>query len=156
MKPLVDDLDRAILSCLYEDGRMPCAEIARRVGHVSVRTVSNRIRRLAQNGIINIRPIVFPKAIGYNISADVSVEVAPGKAKEVANRLLKLGRVSYIAVVTGDRDLDLAVYAVDVEDLQRFIQEELHSTPGVVRTKTYVITETIMRTAEWRMPSDLP
>ncbi len=64
--------------------------------------------------------------------------------------------MSYIAIVTGDRDLDLAVYAVDVEDLQRFIQEELHSTPGVTRTKTYVIAETTMRTAEWRMPAELP
>ncbi len=75
MRALVDDLDRAILDCLYEDGRMPCAEIARRLGHVSVRTVSNRIRRLTDKGIINIRPVVLPKAIGYNISADVSVWV---------------------------------------------------------------------------------
>jgi Lrp/AsnC family transcriptional regulator for asnA, asnC and gidA len=156
MRALVDDLDRDILHCLYEDGRMPCAEIARRLGHVSVRTVSNRIRRLTGKGIINIRPVVLPKAIGYGISADVSVEVAPGKAKDVANRLLSLGRVSYIAIVTGDRDLDLAVYAVDVEDLQRFIQEELHSIPGVARTRTYVIAETTMRTAEWRMPAELP
>ncbi len=156
MKPLVDDLDRAILRYLYEEGRMSSAEIARRVGHVSAKTVSNRIRRLTEKGIISVRAVVMPKPLGYDIQADISIEVKPGKARDVAQALLKLGRVNYVAIATGDRDLSIAVNAADTHDLQDFVHHELHTIPGVQKTKTYVITEILTRSGDWRIPEKLP
>jgi len=156
VKLTVDDIDRAILSYLYEDGRMSCAQIARRVGNISVRTVNNRIRRLTQKGIVKVRAVAFPEAVGYDIVADVSIEVEPGKARKVAEGLLKLGRVNYVAIVTGESDLSVAVYAADPRDLQTFIHEQLQQIPGVQRTRTSLITEILTRSADWRIPAELP
>ncbi|MCK4899764.1 MAG: AsnC family transcriptional regulator, partial [Anaerolineales bacterium] len=48
-----DRTDWKIITLLNEDGRMPSAEIARRLGNVSARTVTNRIEALTRKGIIN-------------------------------------------------------------------------------------------------------
>lgn len=154
MKPPLDDTDRAILGCLYEDGRVSCAEVARRVGNVSLRTVSNRIRRLTEKGIITIRAVVCPERAGYDIVADVSIEVEPGKAREVGEALVKCSRVNYVAIVTGESDLSIAVCAADLHDLQTFIHDELQQIRGVRKTKTYVIIEILTRSADWRIPDE--
>jgi len=81
-----DEYDWKIIGLLNEDGRMPSAEIARILDNVSARTVTNRINALKENGIINIRAVVNPEAVGYNVMADVLVDVEPGRVREVARR----------------------------------------------------------------------
>ena len=56
-----DHIDWEIITLLNEDGRMPSAEIARRLGDVSARTVTNRINQLTKHGIINVRAVVNPE-----------------------------------------------------------------------------------------------
>ena len=60
-----DEFDWKIITLLNEDGRMPSAEIARKLGNVSARTVTNRINALTENGIISVRAIVDPVKVGY-------------------------------------------------------------------------------------------
>ena len=79
-----DDFDWKIIALLNEDGRMPSAEIARKLGDVSARTVTNRINALTEHGIINVRAVVDPEMVGYGVMADVFVEVEPGHVREVA------------------------------------------------------------------------
>ncbi len=64
MRPKVDYLDRAILSLLQENARMPAAEMARRLGNVSARTVSNSILKLTEKGVIVIVAGAVPSALG--------------------------------------------------------------------------------------------
>ncbi len=66
-----DRTDWKIIALLNEDGRMSSAEIARQLGDVSARSVSNRINALTEQGVINIRSIVNPEAVGYGVLADV-------------------------------------------------------------------------------------
>ncbi|MCK4975423.1 MAG: winged helix-turn-helix transcriptional regulator, partial [Anaerolineales bacterium] len=56
-----DTFDWKIIALLNEDGRMPSTVIARNLGNVSARTVSNRINTLIENGIINVRAVVNPE-----------------------------------------------------------------------------------------------
>ncbi len=65
---------------------MPSTVIARNLGNVSARTVSNRINTLIENGIINVRAVVNPEKVGYGVMADVFVEVEPGKVRAVAQQ----------------------------------------------------------------------
>lgn len=88
MEPLdkLDRVDCEIIALLNEDGRMPSAEIARRLGNVSARTVTNCIEALTRKGIINIRAVVNPETVGYGVLADVFIETEPGRLREVAER----------------------------------------------------------------------
>jgi Lrp/AsnC family transcriptional regulator for asnA, asnC and gidA len=156
MRPRVDALDRAILGLLQENARMPAAEMARRLGDVSARTVSNRIQRLTEKGIIAIMAGAIPHALGYNIAADIYIEVEPLKVSEVAEALIKLEPVVYVAVTTGEADLSIQAHAADIQDLQTFITEQVHAISGVRRTKTFVIMQILKQSCDWGFPARLP
>lgn len=152
MRPEIDELDRAIVDLLREDARMASAEIARRLGYASRKTVTKRIRRLVQKGIIRLRVIPDPAALGYPITADISVETESGKVREVARMIAELDRVSYVAIITGDRDLMAQVHATDMRDLQALITDELQAIPGVIRTRTVMLTEIVKDIDRWGIP----
>ena len=51
-RPLIDDdLNRRLVALLQQDGRMPHAELAERLG-VSRPTVIERVRRLEEEGVV--------------------------------------------------------------------------------------------------------
>jgi hypothetical protein len=54
----IDKIDREIVSLLMEDGRMPSAEVARRIGNVSERVVRYRIENLKTYK--NLYPQIYP------------------------------------------------------------------------------------------------
>ena len=56
----LDAIDRRIVSLLIEDGRMSSAEMTRRIGHVSERTVRYRVDRLINSGVIRVGAVVMP------------------------------------------------------------------------------------------------
>ena len=93
-----DNTDWKIITLLNEDGRMPSAEIARRLGNVSARTVTNRIEALTKKGIINIRAIVNPEMVGYGVLADVFIEVEPGRVREWLKELPNFHRSAMLPV----------------------------------------------------------
>jgi Lrp/AsnC family transcriptional regulator for asnA, asnC and gidA len=71
----IDKIDLQIIDLLMEDGRMPAAEIARRVDGSSGRAVRYRIERMVAEGIIKVCAVVNPKKFDYTIVADVVIEV---------------------------------------------------------------------------------
>ena len=103
----LDKIDREIIRLLNEDGRMSCAEIARRLGGVSPRTVRHRVESLIGRNIIKVRAIVNPVALGYHVMADVLIEVEPGRVREVAEAVAAFYQVSYVACATGDTDVSI-------------------------------------------------
>ena len=150
-----DNTDWKIITLLNEDGRMPSAEIARRLGNVSARTVTNRIEALTRKGIINIRAIVNPKMVGYGVLADVFIEVEPGRVREVAEGVAEFSQVSYVACATGDTDISISVRARNIEELFNFVTEKLGKIPGVRRTQSYLMPLKIKDLDTW-LPPDVP
>lgn len=135
---------------------MSCIEIARRLGYVSDRTVSTRIQSLIDRGIIKVTSVCNRRELGYSIIADISIEAEPRKVMEVAQALSALDRVSYVAIVAGDRDVSVQVNAADAEDLEAFITETVQAIPGVQRTRTYLLTRILKDIQEWTIPPQLP
>ncbi|MGB9722659.1 MAG: Lrp/AsnC family transcriptional regulator [Chloroflexia bacterium] len=150
----VDRQDVAIVDLLMEDGRMSCAEIARRVGGISERAVRYRIARLVREGVIRVSAIPNPKALGFLVVADVMIEVEPGHIREVAETLRGYECVSYAACSTGDRDVSIQVVARDNAELYRFVTEVVAQVPGVRRTETYLVPIILKDVYEWRIPRE--
>ncbi len=149
----IDDLDRSIIHLLQEDSRMPSAEIARRLG-VAERTVRARINRLVQDGIVKLVAIVNPAALGYDVIADIFLEVEPGRLEDVAEQLVAMEEVAYVGLTTGDRDISIQVFVPSVDALYRFITEKLQCIPGVVGTTTYVVPRVLKWLHHWSLPTD--
>ena len=149
-----DHTDSQIIRLLNEDGRIPSAEIARRLGDVSARTVTNRIEALIREGIINIRAVVNPETVGYGVLADVFIETEPGRLLEVAERVAEFPQISYVACATGDTDVIISVRARNIKELYNFVIEVLGKIPGVRHTQTFLLPLKIKNIATW-MPPDV-
>ena len=150
-----DSFDWKIIEMLNEDGRMPSAEIARKLGNVSARTVTNRINAFLEEGFINIRAIVNPEAVGYSVMADVLVDVEPGRVREVAQRAAEFPECSYVACATGETDVSISLRVRGINELFDFVTENLSKIPGVRNTQTYLLPLKIKDLDTWLPPNVL-
>jgi Lrp/AsnC family transcriptional regulator, regulator for asnA, asnC and gidA len=149
----IDVVDYQIIDLLLEDGRMNAAEIARRLeGESSERSIRYRINRMVEEGIITISAVVNPRALGYQVIADVFVEVEPGKIQEVAQALAAHEMVSYVACSIGDRDISAQVVARDNGEVYAFATEFIGHLPGVRKTTTSIVPMTMKDVHQWRVP----
>jgi Lrp/AsnC family transcriptional regulator for asnA, asnC and gidA len=151
----VDEIDRAILNCLQQDARMPCTQIAGQIGYITPRAIRNRLQSLLERGYIAIEAGAIPERLGYVISADISVEAQPGTIRQVADSLCDLDQVIYVALSTGDTDISASIVATDMDDLQTYITEKVHSIPGVRKTRTIVLTRVLKQSYDWPFPEEL-
>lgn len=151
----IDEVDLAIANLLMEDGRMECAEIARRIGSISDRVVRYRLNRLRKKGIIQIRAIPNPHAVHFPVAADVFVEIEPGQVMEVAKKMMEYDSVSYVACCTGENDMSLQVVARDNLELYRFVTEVVAKVPCVKKTTTLLIPIILKDVYEWRIPASV-
>ncbi len=150
-----DSFDWKIIAFLNEDGRTPSAEIARKLGNVSARTITNRINALIEHGIINIRAIVNPETVGYGVMADVFVDVEPGRVREVASQAAKFPQSSYVACATGASDVSISLRVRSIEELFDFVTEKIGTIPGVRRTQSYLLPLKIKDLDTWLPPNVL-
>ncbi len=148
----IDAIDKQISDLLIEDGRMTCSKIAKRIGEVSERAVRYRINRLIKNNIIAIHGNVNGPGLGFNVFADVFIDVEPGMVKEIAQKLTTYEAVSYVACTTGDTDISLQVFARDNNELYQFVTEVLGRIQGVRKTRTSLITAIIKDDHVWHIP----
>ena len=145
----LDRIDREIIRLLNKDGRMSNAEIARRLDGIPPRTISHRVEGLIARGIIAVRAIVNPVALGYSILADVFIEVEPGHVREVAETVARFPQVSYVACATGECDVSISVRVHSAEELFDFVTEQVGRIPGVRRTHTYLLPAKLKDIDTW-------
>ena len=149
----LDKIDEAIVCLLQEDGRMPSAEIARRIGNgVTERVVRFRIKKMQQDGIIKISAILNPEAVGYPVAADVWIEVESGQVMEVAKKLASFEQVTYVACSTGDRDISCQVSARDNLELHHYVTDTIANVAGVKKANFVVIPVILKDIDDWRIP----
>ena len=152
MSHKADSIDRAIVDLLIQDGRMSCTEIARKIGHVSERSVRYRIDRLVKEGIIRVSAVVSPKAVGFPVTADVFIEVEPGRIMDVAHQLMKFECVSYVACSTGETDVSAQIVARNNEELYGFVTQVIAQVPGVRKTTTVLLPIILKDVYQWSIP----
>lgn len=66
----------------------------------------------------------------------VQLQCAPGKTYEVADAIYKTELVSELYSTSGDYDLLLKVYVESDQDVGKFINDNIASIPGIIRSLT--------------------
>ena len=149
----IDNIDRAIVDLLMEDGRMPATEIARRLGEeVSERAVRYRIGRLVKEGLITLSAIPNPRSLGFEVVADVFIEVEPSQIREVAQLLAQQERVTYVACSIGERDVSIQVVAHDLAEFYTYVTEVVGKLPGVRKTTSSIVPVILKDIHRWNIP----
>ncbi len=117
-----DDLNRAIIKLLQQDGRAPYKDIARALD-VSEGTIRNRVQSMKQSGALKIVALTDPMAIRYQADAMIGIKVAnPATPRAVAQRLAELSEVVYVLWVSGRYDLLIEVVCESSTAFQEFLE----------------------------------
>lgn len=133
----LDELDFAIASCLQQDGRMSFTVMAEQL-NVSVGTIRTRMNKLIEEGTISIIGRVDPDKVGFRSYAHIAVSVRPATLQEkVAQKIAKLPEVSFLAMTSGDYDLEVDVMCRDNDHLVNFVNA-ISKFAGVHQTKTTI------------------
>lgn len=145
-RPLIDDdLNRRLVALLQQDGRMPHAELAERLG-VSRPTVIERVRRLEEEGVVAGYAARVPaEKVGKPCVAFVAVRFKPGTDDATEERFLKALEkepdVLEAHTVAGEDCLLLKVVAADPQGVNEKLKR-IRSLGNQVTTRTTVVLGT--------------
>ncbi len=129
----MDKLDIAIVDVLQCDGRASNAKIAREVC-VSEGTIRRRLKKLIDEGFIEVRVIVVSRGSGRDFPSIVYITVEPSLIDDVLKRVHDLDEVMFVAITTGVYDIVAFVGVESSEMLNEFLNR-LGAIPGVLRTE---------------------
>ena len=133
----LDALDARLIRALCDTPRAGVMELARQLG-VARGTVQARLDKLQQRGIVSgFDPDLDLRAMGYEVLAFVSLEIAQGRLDDVAKHLREIPEVLEIHSVTGPGDLHCRVVARTNDHLQHVIGRILE-VQGINRTLTQI------------------
>ena len=133
----LDDLDRKIISLLQEDGRMPFAEMARRL-KVNENTIRFRFSRLLNKGVIRrIVALIDPRMVGINQSAALMLKIDPERIDHVLKELHDMREIPNIYQLSGDYDAIVVVMARDMNELHDIVSR-IKKIKGVTEVNTLV------------------
>ena len=80
---MLDEVDRAIVSYLQYDGRMPFTQIAEALG-ITEATVRRRVKNLSDNNKLQIVAIVPPREMGWSEAAMIGISTKSNLINDVA------------------------------------------------------------------------
>lgn len=139
----VDATDARLLLALAESPRATVLALADRVG-LSRNTVQARLAGLEARGVLtSFERRIDPAALGYPLTAFVTVQVTQRMLAEVAEALDRVPEVVEVLGISGQTDLLVQLVARDADDLYR-ISGQLLATDGVERTTTSLVMRTLV------------
>ncbi|XTZ40241.1 Lrp/AsnC family transcriptional regulator [Salmonella enterica] len=102
MDYLIDDIDRAILTCLAEDARISLKVLSARVGLTSPST-AERMKRLEERGFIQgYGARIDLASLGYTLQALVRIRPLPGMLHKVEKMIQDMPQCIECDKVTGE------------------------------------------------------
>jgi Lrp/AsnC family transcriptional regulator, leucine-responsive regulatory protein len=123
--PRLDETDRRIIGELTKEGRVPLAELGRRVS-LSSPAVAERVRRLERAGVITgYRAEIDPRMVGYPMTAIIRIKPAPGRLQRIPEVAAELSQVSECHRITGEDCFYLKVYLRSIEELSGLLDRFL-------------------------------
>jgi len=136
-KPLVlDDVSKAIIEQLQEDGRRSYAEIGKAVG-LSEAAVRQRVQKLTDAGVMQVVAVTDPMQLGFYRQAMIGVRVT-GDTTAVAEALGEISAVDYVVLTAGSFDILAEVVCENDDDLIELLNTRIRAIDGVASTETFV------------------
>jgi Lrp/AsnC family transcriptional regulator, regulator for asnA, asnC and gidA len=143
----LDDVSKAIIEQLQQDGRRPYAAIGKVVG-LSEAAVRQRVQRLIETGVMQVVAVTDPLQLGFARQAMIGIRVR-GSLEAVADALVELEEVNYVVVTAGTFDLLTEAVCESDEALLELISTSIRSIEGVESTETFMYLQLRKQTYSW-------
>jgi Lrp/AsnC family transcriptional regulator for asnA, asnC and gidA len=143
----LDDLSKAIIEQLQQDGRRAYAAIGKVVG-LSEAAVRQRVQRLLDQGAMQIVAVTDPLELGFHRQAMVGIK-AEGQLDAIADELAEMEEIDYVVITAGSFDLLAEVVCESDEHLLEVLSQRIRTIPGVKVTETFVYLKLRKQTYSW-------
>lgn len=143
----LDEMSKAIIEKLQQDGRRSYAAIGKSVG-LSEAAVRQRVQRLVDSGAMQIVAVTDPMQMGFTRQAMIGVR-CQGDATKVAEKIADIDAVAYVVLTAGTFDAIAEVVCEDDTELLELLNTEIRSVPGVMSTETLVYLKLVKQQYNW-------
>jgi DNA-binding Lrp family transcriptional regulator len=132
----IDETDKALLTLLEENARLPVATLARRLG-LARTTVQARLERLETSGVIEGYTLRLGQNARAPLRATVLVSIEPRSAPVVLSRLKSLPQVRRVHTTSGRFDLIVTLEAATTEALDETL-DRIIGAKGVKSSESLI------------------
>ncbi|KVN28847.1 Lrp/AsnC family transcriptional regulator [Burkholderia ubonensis] len=137
----LDAFDRKLLMEVQRDAQTPQNELGARV-NLSTAAVNRRLRRLAEDGVIErYTAVVAPEKVGYALTIVVNVEMEREQIDQIdamKRTFERCPQVQQCYYVTGEWDFVLILIVRDMDQYNALTRQLFFSNNNVKRFKTLV------------------
>ena len=142
----LDAFDRKILEALAQNGRIPVAELAEKVG-LSKTPCQNRFKRLIADGFIQgFKAILDPSKMNLDHIAFAEVKLTHTHEAALTGfnaAVKKIKEVEECHMIAGRFDYLLKIRTRDIKKYRLVLGERISNLPYVASTSTNVAMETV-------------
>ena len=144
---LLDEVNKAIVEQLQQDGRRTYGSIAEAVG-LSEAAVRQRVQKMRDAGIIQIVAVTDPLQMGFRSQAMVGIK-ADGDARDVADALAEVDAIDYVVMVAGEYDILVELVCEDEDRMLELLNGVIRQIPGVRETEMFMYLKLKKQTYTW-------
>jgi Lrp/AsnC family transcriptional regulator, regulator for asnA, asnC and gidA len=145
--PGLDNVSKAIVEQLQQDGRRSYAAIGKKVG-LSEAAVRQRVQRLIDSGVMQVVAVTDPVELGFARQAMIGIKVS-GPVDVVADDLAAIDEVDYVVVTAGAYDILVELVAESDEHLLNLVSSRIRKIAGVTSTETFMYLHLRKQTYAW-------
>ena len=143
----LDEVSKAIIEQLQQDGRRSYASIGKVVG-LSEAAVRQRVQRLIDSGVMQVVAVTDPLELGFARQAMIGIK-AHGELDAIADKLAAMDEVDYVVITAGSYDLLAEVVCESDERLLDVLSTRIRTIEGVVSTETFMYLKLRKQTYSW-------
>jgi Lrp/AsnC family transcriptional regulator, regulator for asnA, asnC and gidA len=144
---ILDEVAKAIIEQLQEDGRRPYTKIAQAVG-LSEAAVRQRVQQMVDAGVMQIVAVTDPLTLGFRRMAMIGVRI-DGDIRPVSATLESMPEIDYLVLTAGSFDLLCEVVCEDDDALLALVNDKIRPVPGVRETETFIYMKLAKQTYTW-------
>lgn len=149
-----ENLDAKLINALLGDGRASLRSLAEELD-VSVTTVSNHLRDLEDQGVIEgYTPRVNYDALGYDVTAIVQLKVEGSALPEITDRLREQKQMVSVYEVTGDYDIIAVGKFTDTDGMNNQIKALL-TDEDIRESNTSVVLNAVVENQQFDLDVDV-
>ena len=143
----LDEVSKAIIEQLQQDGRRSYAAIGKVVG-LSEAAVRQRVQRLIDSGVMQVVAVTDPLELGFARQAMIGIQ-ARGELEPLADALAEMPEVDYVVIAAGSFDLLVEVVCESDEHLLEVLSTKIRTLENVVSTETFMYLKLRKQTYSW-------
>jgi DNA-binding Lrp family transcriptional regulator len=142
-------LDERLVELLARDGRMGWRELGQRCG-VMPSTARRHVESLTARGLVRMRAVVEPAAIGLPVVAFIWLSINPTQLGRAGQIMADRPEVLMISATTGDRNLCGEIAVASDRALYEFLADTVGTLPGLLHAEVTTELRSVKRAARIR------